>query len=81
MTDTQDQDPKRKPRHALRDMVGLLLFFGLVGISIWQLIVHPSTPLPDQWNPSKPLVVAEPVALTGLGCWAVVLSGLGHLCC
>ena len=61
MPDPQDQEPKRTPRHALRAMAGLLLFFGLVGIAIWQLIVHPSTPLPDQWNPSKPLVVAEPV--------------------
>lgn len=39
---------------------GALTFIG------YQLLVHPDTPLPRQWNPTQPLVVSDPVTpLTG----------------
>ena len=33
----------------------LLCFLGGVGYGLWQLVVHPETPLPDAWNPTRPL--------------------------
>ncbi|WP_259989696.1 extensin family protein [Sulfitobacter sp. S190] len=43
----------------------LSFIFGGFAFAGWQLLVHPQTPVPDAWNPTKPLVVTDPVtALT-----------------
>lgn len=40
--------------------VSLIGFGGILGVAaIW----HPDTPLPDQWNPTKPLLVKAPVTV------------------
>lgn len=62
MTEKPDRDPKKQPRRALRAVAGLLVFFALAGFGFWQLLVHPASPLPPEWNPTKPLVVAEPLS-------------------
>lgn len=43
-------------------MNGLAAFFfaALLGVGIYQLFVHPDTPLPGEWNPTKPLVISDP---------------------
>lgn len=38
---------------------GLFLFVVFVSVSIWQLLVHPRTPLPRSWNPARPLNVKD----------------------
>ncbi|MEM9788565.1 MAG: extensin family protein [Pseudomonadota bacterium] len=42
-------------------------FVGLLGFAGYQLLVHPDTPLPPEWNPTRPLVVGQPV--TALTAW------------
>lgn len=50
---------KRKHRSRLRWAVFL---FGLAvfGIGVWQLLTHPKSPLPAEWNPVRPLQVNDP---------------------
>lgn len=46
------------------------LFCFIVGgalLAAWQLMTHPDTPLPREWNPQRPLVVNDP--LTPLTKW------------
>ncbi|MEL6678668.1 MAG: extensin family protein [Pseudomonadota bacterium] len=43
-----------------RLIVWAALFVGL-GLGVWQAIVHPATPLPPEWNPTRPLAVSAPV--------------------
>ncbi|PWQ95115.1 extensin family protein [Leucothrix pacifica] len=48
-----------------------LLFMGLVTVFVHQLLIHPNTPLPRAWNPTKPLLISDyataitPFKLTG----------------
>lgn len=55
MSETPD---KRRP--ALRWAAFIIVLTGL-GVSTWQVLVHPNTPLPAEWNPIIPLDVADPV--------------------
>lgn len=34
----------------------------LVILAIWPLMYHPQTPLPDEWNPTEPLTIADPLS-------------------
>lgn len=61
MSETPD---KRRP--ALRWAAFLIALAGL-GFGTWKVLVHPNTPLPDEWNPIIPLNVADPV--TPLTAW------------
>lgn len=61
MSETPD---KRRP--ALRWAAFLIALAGL-GFGTWKVLVHPNTPLPDEWNPIIPLNVADPV--TPLTTW------------
>jgi hypothetical protein len=49
-------DDRRRP--ALR-RVAFLLYMMVLGFGVWQLMVHPQTPLPTAWNPVKPLDVQD----------------------
>lgn len=50
-----------------------------VALVVWQLCVHPNTPLPREWNPTKRLSVADPVTwLTG---WKLDLAVADPLVC
>lgn len=40
-----------------------LLFATTVGISTSQMLMHPDTPIPRQWNPVQPLRIGDPVTL------------------
>lgn len=40
---------------------------GGIALGAWQLMVHPSTPVPSAWNPTKPLDVRDP--FTSLTAW------------
>lgn len=55
-----DQHPyKRRP---VIHWAALLFFIiGGVAFAAWQLMTHPATPLPREWNPHLPLVVSDPV--------------------
>ena len=57
-----DKHPyKRRP---VFHWAALFVFiFSGIGFGVWQLIVHPNTPLLPEWNPAQPLVVTEPVTL------------------
>lgn len=55
---------KRKERGrslALIRGLAAFVFVGCLGFAGYQLLVHPSTPLPPQWNPTQPLVISQPV--------------------
>lgn len=60
-----DHNYKRRP--VLHWAALLLFIFGGMGFGGWQLMVHPQTPLPPEWNPTVPLVVTDPV--TSLTQW------------
>ena len=55
---------KRKERGrslALIRGLAAFAFVGCLGFAGYQLLVHPGTPLPPQWNPTQPLVISQPV--------------------
>lgn len=56
---------KRRP--VLHWAALLLFIFGGMGFGVWQLMVHPETPVPPEWNPMVPLSVTHPV--TSLTQW------------
>ena len=60
-----EKPPRRSLRRALMRSVLLfaVVFGGALGVAaLW----HPDSPLPDHWNPLRPLTVADPVTpLTG----------------
>ena len=58
-------DPKR--RFPVFSVVAALLFAGALGFGGYQAMMHPDTPLPREWNPTKPLRVSDPV--TPLTVW------------
>ncbi|MDX8349323.1 extensin family protein [Cognatiyoonia sp. IB215446] len=64
--DAAKQTRKNKGRSlALIRGLAAFVFVGVLGFGLYQLLVHPGTPLPPHWNPTKPLVVSQPVtALT-----------------
>jgi hypothetical protein len=45
----------------------LCFIFGSIAFGVWQAMVHPNSPLPNEWNPMLPLVVTDP--LTDLTVW------------
>lgn len=47
---------------ALAGLIGATLLLCGVAFCVWQLLVHPSTPLPREWNPTKRLYVTDPVS-------------------
>lgn len=36
-------------------------FVGLLALGGYETIMHPDTPLPREWNPTKPLLISDPV--------------------
>lgn len=56
-----------KHRPVVHWAVLFLFIFGGIGLGGWQAMVHPDTPLPPAWSPTKPLVVSDPV--THLTSW------------
>lgn len=46
---------------ALSGLLSAILLCGGVALGVWQLAVHPDTPLPREWNPTKRLYVSDPV--------------------
>ncbi len=61
----KDEDRKSRGRPLLRGAV-TLVFLGLMGFGGYQALMHPGTPLPEAWNPTKPLHISDPVTpLTG----------------
>ena len=36
-------------------------FVGMLGLAAYQLLLHPDTPLPQAWNPTRALVISDPV--------------------
>lgn len=68
----QKRPPKKesklkKPVHAIYRGVNTLLFCAVLAFVGYQGLVHPASPLPDAWNPTKPLRVSDPV--TPLTTW------------
>ena len=50
-----------KHRPVLHWAVLLLFIAGGAGLGGWQVMTHPETPLPPEWNPTQPLTVTDPV--------------------
>ena len=48
---------------ALSGLFSATLLVCGVAFCLWQLAVHPETPLPREWNPSKRLYLDDPVTL------------------
>lgn len=67
------QDAAQKERKTFGRSLALIrglaafAFVGVLGFGGYQLLVHPKTPLSPQWNPTKPLVVSQPI--TPLTTW------------
>jgi len=63
----QERRENKKRSWAL--ISGLAAFCFVAGLAFtgYQLLVHPDTPLPREWNPTKPLVISDPV--TPLTSW------------
>lgn len=62
-----DGQNKYKHRPVLHWAVLFLFLVGGIGLGGWQVMVHPETPLPDEWNPTRPLFITNPT--TGLTQW------------
>ena len=61
-------EPHPYKRRPLIHWAALFCFiFGGITFGVWQVMVHPATPLPREWNPTLPLVVTDP--LTTLTPW------------
>jgi hypothetical protein len=71
-------DDPHKRRPALRRAAFLLALAG-IGVGIWQVMVHPGTPLQPAWNPTKPLNVADP--FTSLTKWKLTRALAGRDSC
>lgn len=56
-----------KRRFPAISVVAALLFAGMLGFGGYQAMLHTDTPLPPEWNPTKPLRVTDPV--TPLTIW------------
>ncbi len=60
---------QRKTRERSRALISGLAAFCFAGVLVfagYQVIVHPDTPLPREWNPVQPLRISDPVTpLTG----------------
>jgi len=57
-----DKRPEKKKRSpALISGLAAFCFAALLALAGYQLIAHPDTPLPRQWNPAQPLVISDPV--------------------
>ena len=57
--------PPRRPRRWPGALAALTLA-AVLGGGLWALLLHPDTPLPPEWNPTRSLEVAHPVTpLTG----------------
>ncbi len=60
------QRKNNKRSWALISGLTAFCFAGVLAFGGYQLIVHPDTPLPREWNPMRPLVISDPVTpLTG----------------
>lgn len=59
------RENSRRSWALISGLAALCFASGLV-FAGYQLLVHPDTPLPREWNPTKPLVISDPVTpLTG----------------
>ncbi len=66
----------------MKSLSGLLsaaLLLGGAALCIWQLCVHPQSPLPREWNPTKRLYVDDPVNL--LTSWKLDAAASDPLLC
>ena len=62
------RDPHPYKRRPVLHWAALLCFIsGGIALGGWQLLVHPDTPVPPEWNPQVPLRVNDP--LTALTQW------------
>lgn len=55
------QSDKKRSGHPIISGVVSLFLVVLIGLGGHQLVYHPDTPLPPQWNPTQPLLVSDPV--------------------
>jgi hypothetical protein len=61
-------DPYPYKRRSVLHWAALVCFiFGGTALGVWQVMVHPDTPLRPEWNPLEPLIVTDPV--TSLTQW------------
>ena len=72
-----------KPTYKRRPVIHwvALFVFILMGsaLAAWQMMVHPDTPLPPEWNPMLPLAVTDPV--TSIPPWKLRRAlGIGASC-
>lgn len=67
---------KRRP--TLRWAAFFVILIGMM-LGVWQVLVHPNTPLKPEWNPTRPLDVSDPLtALTG---WKLTRALAGRDTC
>lgn len=57
------QRKKKERSGAAYSGVAALFFTGVMMFAGYQALVHPDTPLPREWNPTKPLRIADPVTM------------------
>lgn len=58
-----EQRKKRERSGAVANGVAAFFLVGVLAFAGYQLIVHPQTPLPREWNPTEPLRISDPVNL------------------
>ena len=63
----KEQIKKNERSWALISGLAAFLFAGVLAFGGYQILVHPDTPLPREWNPTQPLVISDPV--TPLTAW------------
>ena len=62
----EKQRTKSDRSDAVTNGIAAFFFAGVLIFAGYQLIMHPETPLPREWNPTEPLRVSDPVtAMTG----------------
>lgn len=57
MTDPEETPKRRWPRR----LAAFLFVCAALGLAGYQILTHPRSPLPPEWNPTAPLVVSDPV--------------------
>ncbi|PXW71911.1 extensin-like protein [Loktanella sp. PT4BL] len=62
----QRHGKKKQRSWALISGLAAFFFAGALAFGVYQVLVHPETPLPREWNPTVPLQISDPVTpLTG----------------
>ena len=63
----KEQSKKNERSWALIRGLAAFCFAGVLAFGGYLALVHPDTPLPREWNPTRPLVISDP--LTPLTAW------------